>query len=584
VLPADDTVDFLPLRFPESSSAEYVPAASPWAVPDPAAAASAVDPFATSSGPVVPAATGAEVAGHVGSSGGTAESPQVVATSPPMGSSSGAPASTTTSAAQALTLGSAQRRSGDQPTPVNFQTLLDEAGLGTPTKRRRRRARRRKRHPFRFLFRLVILLGLLGGTLYLGKVHVYDRRWDPDLEPVAERVANERGLAWKRPVRTEELPAEEYTARLASGWLGIDDEEFPEVAAEWRAMGLAEGEPSLAGIGAASVSTRPVFYDLRDRRIYIAAGVPDELRQLALDRALVMALLDQHHGLGDGLDERDLGVRAALLSLFDGDANATSFALAEGSAWLEDQVVTQVVEVRQQYRPAAEGAPRFAVDLVSAGGGTRFLFETLEQPDRDQMLRTATGTGNGAGVYDGARALDDRGDDLDADPGETRGLAYWYYALAARIPAEQAWEAALTWQGDRVSPTRIEGEPGPCFQATIATSSSAQPVLLEALRQWEAAAPTKAATAVTLDGPDRVRVTSCDPGPNADTIDNTDVPAFGESIAEARLIGMTGAADQVERACVVRGVRGFEVVAVLESGDDAATEQAVRALSEACVL
>ncbi len=547
---------------------------------EPAAAAAgdaaAIPPTGSSVSQGIPATSGPTAVSHDDTSAASvapsAAPPTVVGNAPPIGPPAeqrpvpaGAPSG--------LNLAAAPSRTAGRTGAVDFHALLGQAGLASAS------TRRKKRRPFRFLLKLVIVLGIIGAGGYFGKIYVLDQRWDAELKPFAEAVANERGLEWRRAVRAEELPAEEYAARLATGWLGIDADEVLDLGAEWRAMGLVEGELSLDGIGAAAIGTRPAFYDPGDRTIYVAAGTPAELRELALDRALAMALLDQHHGWSEGWADRDLGERTALLTLFDGDASATAFALAATDAAGEEQLVAQVLEVRDQNAGRATGAPRYAADLLSAGGGTRFLFEGLAPDRRDALLDT--GISSDAGVFDVARPLDQLPVDLLAEPGETRGLAYWYYVLAGRVPSDQAWEAALAWQGDRV--VRVTSGPVNCVQATIATAPEAQPVLLAALQQWQAASPSDAGTTVTAPTPDQLSVVSCDPGAAADTVVVDDVAVFGDSIAESRLVGMTGADDTGERACVVRGVRGYDITAVLASGDTAAIDDAVAALRESCV-
>ena len=53
----------------------------------------------------------------------------------------------------------------------------------------------------------------------------------------------------------------------------------------------------------------------------------------------------------------------------------------------------------------------------------------------------------------------------DAD--DTKGMVYWYYVLAGRMDAADAWNAAVAWNGDE---TRLDSTAeGQCVSATIAT-------------------------------------------------------------------------------------------------------------------
>jgi hypothetical protein len=59
------------------------------------------------------------------------------------------------------------------------------------------------------------------------------------------------------------------------------------------------------------------------------------------------------------------------------------------------------------------------------------------------------------------------------------------------------------------------------------------------------------------------------------------VPPFGESIQEHQMVGRTGAADEVERTCVINAVRAFGIVDVIAAGAD--TNQVTIDLAAACV-
>ncbi len=267
--------------------------------------------------------------------------------------------------AQPLSLARIERRpDANRPTTaVDFHALLGQAGLQAPAVRRRK-----KRHPFRIMFKLIVLLGIVGAGLYFGKIYVLDKRWDTELKPFAEAVSAERQLEWKRAVKVEQLPAGEYAVKLATGWLGTTEAELDSTAAEWRAMGLAEGriEPSLIGSGA--MSSRPVFYDPTDGMIYELEDTPDDLRELAMDRALTMALLDQHFGWSTELAGLAPAEQIAVRALFDGDALSTAMAIIDPSESDSADLVEQVNRIVVDHAEDAVGAPRYAVDLVGAAG------------------------------------------------------------------------------------------------------------------------------------------------------------------------------------------------------------------------
>ena len=44
-----------------------------------------------------------------------------------------------------------------------------------------------------------MVLGIIGGGLFFGKKYVLDMRWDSELKPYAEAVAEARELEWDKP-------------------------------------------------------------------------------------------------------------------------------------------------------------------------------------------------------------------------------------------------------------------------------------------------------------------------------------------------------------------------------------------------
>ena len=165
------------------------------------------------------------------------------------------------------------------------------------------------------------MLGLIGGAAYIGKTYFLDKRWPDDVRPIAEDVAEQRGLEWERAVPVEALPAGQYALRLAESMLGVTAADTAALSVEWRAMGLAEGSIDLAAIGSAALAEQPAFYDPASETVYIIEGLSTDLREIVLTRALGNALLDQHFDWGTTIatasgESVRLGVRA----LFDGDA------------------------------------------------------------------------------------------------------------------------------------------------------------------------------------------------------------------------------------------------------------------------
>gem|GEM_PF-7109944 len=531
--------------------------------------------------------------------------------------------------------------------PVDFGDLLG-GGAGAPVapappKRRTRRTPRKQRHPIKFLFKLALLGGLLGGAAYAGKVYVLDVRWSGTVGEIADDVADERGLDWEEKVDVVALDLDEYSLRLASSMLGVSPAEATALSAQWRALGLVEGQLDLGAVGAASLPEQPAFYDTRDGTVYELAGMSEDLREIALTRALANALLDQHFGWGATVAASDPSVALGVRALFDGDAmsiqrTVIGSVLADPSR--AEPVNDELAELRQDVARRAQGAPAYAVSLVAAPGRAAVhLFSSTTTPtpaSRDSAVEIDVLSD--ASVFDGVRGrtfepvtvpsplapadpapsgaegdtattvaasttapaatvADATATTLAAAPVDdgvvTAGMVHWYHVLAGRLDPATAWDAALAWAGDATAVT--DGPDGTCVTAAIATTDEAgRAGLLAALQAWASLAPAAAQTTVSSAG-DLVEVRSCDPGTSATTFTTTSVPPFGDAPTELAVAGSMLSAglprSEAARTCVISAVRYAGPPTLVQSASvdpalsDRAldlTSQGVRDLMEVC--
>jgi hypothetical protein len=327
-----------------------------------------------------------------------------------------------------------------------------------------------------------------------------------------------------------------------------------------------------------------VYYDPVDLKIYELEDTPDDLRELSMDRALTMALLDQHYDWSTQVVELEPAARAAVLALFDGDAVSTARAIVDPSEADEADLRDQIDGLLADHAEDSVGAPRFAVDLVSGTGGVSTLFDLVDRADgvqgRDELLRSKVRTD--AGLYDVTRGVEYRPEDLGGATDQTRGLMYWYYVLAGRIPSADAWDASLAWDGDSVVVSETAN--GVCVESTIATVDEVGRLrLLDALQRWAAGAPLESATAVTEIGTEQISVFACDPGAEADSVTNEVIAPFGESAVELEVVDQLRATSVDQQACVINAVRGFDVPGIIATGETAQIEPALAGIGEACV-
>ncbi len=479
---------------------------------------------------------------------------------------------------QPLQLAKVERRpdAGRSTRPVDFRDLLGEHGLH-PTAVKKRK----KRHPFRVLFKLLVVLGIVGAGLFFGKKYVLDMRWASDVEPYAEQLAEIRGLDWERAVKVETLPLADYASRLAATRLGVDDAGLQAWTLEWRAMGLVApmGDLDLTSIGAAALSERPAFYDPSSKRVFVVDDATGPLRDLAIHHALATALLDQHFHWSSAIADADPGVRLAITTLVDGDATSLAAAALNPAIATTEAFLTQQADLAQLASSLVTAAPPYAVDLVAGSPASAPRFTALAAPADRDVLFTSWPLSDAA-VFDGVRSLGEAPMAIGAGP--SRGMMYWYYVLAGALPEADAWAAALAWSGDVVT------ESANCVTANVSTVDEAgRQRLLDAFGRWQTAlGRTDVQVTQTTE---RITVMACDPllAPGIDVATlpqpSADIVPFGRSAAELAPIGTLRLADATSQSCVVHAVRAFDIVPMIRQGVSAELDQVLADIESSCV-
>ena len=435
-----------------------------------------------------------------------------------------------------------------------------------------------RRHPFRFLFKLVLVLAFFAAVAaavwYVVLPRLHRAQWQGDVKPIAEELATARGLTWDHPIEVVRLGQLEYGTMLARSTLGVTEENESAVAGEWRAMGLAEGAIDFGAVGAEASADRPAFFDAQDDVIYALASLDDPLRVLALRRALAEALIAQQEGRPVGEPGSSASLAARLLT--EADAATTAQAMP-----VEQADRTAAVSQRLSLVTATPSASRYPIDLMLGDAGVTPIFAGVADPAVRASI-SALRPPSDAALLDVGRPLSSLPAPVSAGGALPKGMVYWYYALASRLPAAQAWSAAAAWNGDDVVINGADPSGGRvCVTASIVTvDASGRDALFTALTEWSAAAPPSAASTVALDG-DRIAVSSCDPGADADTITSTATP-FGDAPVEIALLGDLDAAPDPVRRCIIDAVRWFGVASTVRAGDQPATDAAMANIRNAC--
>jgi hypothetical protein len=255
----------------------------------------------------------------------------------------------------------------------------------------------------------------------------------------------------------------------------------------------------------------PAFYDATSETIFVADGLPADLYRFGMQRALTLALLDQHYGWSKRVTEAPPAIVRGTRAFYDADALATAVELTTTAE--RTNIVTQIFGLYGTYQIAASPSPFATAVSGRLGLALRPYFESVATTERDTME-------TGARISDG-QVLDIRrliSGAVEAPNGESRGMLYWYHVLAGRIDEDTAWRAALAWQDDQVSV--VERPAGPCVVAYVQVDPASLESVTAAFQAWAAAAPAVSGTTVT-PAPDgsvmQLQINSCDPGPGVPT-------------------------------------------------------------------
>jgi hypothetical protein len=394
--------------------------------------------------------------------------------------------------------------------------------------------KRKGRGVIRGLFTFLIIIGMIGGGLYAAKRYVLDiGKWADNIKPLADDVAEARGLQFKDPVPVVEMPVAEYAVALATNSLGPAFPTAATRAPELRALGLLQGELDLLAIGETAMIDAPAFYDGAAKKIYVVdlPNLSPQTRSFALQRALTQALLDQHFGWAarEGLTASQVFGR---LAVADGDALSVAASMVSADA--AGVLAADQLGLVQQYG-ATTNSPYLAAVAGRAGSVMAPTFHGMRtNPTAIDTLMTTQVVSDG-GVLDLVRGEGNPTIDPAVGAGETMGMAYWYYALASRIDDQQAWLAATNWAGDTTNVVQNAG--GACVSATIAAfTEGGVNALKSAFDAWAATAPLEARTTVQQLDNNRLAIAACDPGAAAVTMTPDQPLLFGGAPVERALV------------------------------------------------
>jgi hypothetical protein len=372
-----------------------------------------------------------------------------------------------------------------------------------------------KKHTGLKLVAAIVLLAMLAGGLFAAKYYLLDRtHWSAEMAPLAKEVENARGLTFDRDVPLVTVAPAEYATRLGDSLLGFTEENAPAIQAEWRSLGLLDGPLDRAAIGASAMADSPAFYDAATGHIYEVSGLGADFRRFSIERALTMALLDQHFAWSNHITGESQSVQIGTRALFDADAMATATSLIPTSS--KSRIATQMFQMYKQYKIPPTPSPFATTVAGRLGLADRPFFDELDPKDRDLLEQK--------GVFPDGQVFDLRrltAKDLETARANSRGMLYWYHVLAARLDDDLAWRVALTWQADTL--TTVDSGATTCVAAVFTPSPAGAAAALLTFQAWAKAAPHNSLTKVTslpgTGGAKQIKIDACDPGKSVHTND-----------------------------------------------------------------
>ena len=367
----------------------------------------------------------------------------------------------------------------------------------------------------------VLLVGGLAAIAFRDQVP----KWDPRVKPIADFVAQTRGLSFKRAVPVEFLPDAEFNKLFAApaSPTQADRDDARRVIEELRAFGLAEGDIDLIKSESQLRQNTVIgLYRPGVKRVFVRGDQLTPAVRVTLAHELTHALQDQHFNLNAIRNQGEAEV--AFRSLVEADAVRTETAYRSqlsqaeqdeyfkesnrGSAGADLGGIPEAL-VNSQAFPYVFGPVFLEAILAKGGGSTSAIDAAMHMPPSTE-----------AEVYDPIRYLSGQATRDPTSPalgsGEKReglpksqGAVSLFEMLADRIGFQPARDAIAGWRGD--SEVLFRRESTLCARVATETANDKAAATLEAAEQaWALASHT--ATPTVERGDTVVTLTTCDPG------------------------------------------------------------------------
>ena len=195
----------------------------------------------------------------------------------------------------------------------------------------------------------------------------YPEAWDPQVAPIAQKVASLRGLSFDHPVPVRYVPEKKFRRGVGVDESKLSEEErkqIKDLGATLRAFGLIDAKTDLAkSLDTVNQAGVLAYYDPSAEEIVVRSDGPLDLqRKATIADELTHVLQDQHfdlQGLRREAAASKTGSNGALTALVEGDAERikyrylASLPKADQDAF-DEQEMKQGTSVDQEVADAAE--------------------------------------------------------------------------------------------------------------------------------------------------------------------------------------------------------------------------------------
>ena len=361
----------------------------------------------------------------------------------------------------------------------------------------------------RSLLSFIVIGILIAAALIYGRAYLFPTEWDAALTPIVDDIQETTGIEFDHTIPLVVQTPGEYATNLLESTLGSG---WVANVAQWRALGLADGEITAPEVAVQLADRTAAYYDPAADSIFQAEGRPNEEIRPALESAMLEAFQRQLQVPVEGVDEtgsfgltgvsgsRTLTRRAVDTYLVRRSADAMFGPTIEAAT--EDGATEVDLPIPIAYELAA--VDRLGESILTAAGTDPATLQTgAAYPD---AIYGAFGDSPNKA---GSAPL--REDEQPLADAVALGVDDWSLVWGSRLPAASVDRSASIVTSDSYQPVSRNGTT--CFVAVFQTSTDANgAALFASMRLWAQRAPAASQALATQLAPEQVQLEACDPG------------------------------------------------------------------------